>query len=209
MIPDFPPNSDTSRRQALEEEKNIKRVTSSDPIRKKRPLRKQLAGDFFRGDARTATEYVVFEVLVPAARDMVSDVIRGWVDRKIYGEARRGGSTPPVSGATGYVDYRGQGRYAMNRLTAPQRAMSRQARARHDFDEIVLEQRGEAEEVIDNLFEVVSNYGAASVADLYGLVGITGSHVDNKWGWTSLQGAGVTKVRAGYLLDLPEPQPLD
>lgn len=87
--------------------------------------------------------------------------------------------------------------------------MSRQARSRHDFDEVVLTSRTEAEEVIDRLFEVVSRYGTATVADLYELVGITGTHTDNKWGWTDLRGAGVSRVRGGYLLDLPEPQPLD
>ena len=87
--------------------------------------------------------------------------------------------------------------------------ISRRARASHDFDEVILQSRAEAEEVIDNLYEVVSQYGAASVADLYQLVGITASHQDTKWGWTELRGTGVSKVRHGYLLDLPQPVPLD
>jgi hypothetical protein len=87
--------------------------------------------------------------------------------------------------------------------------MSRRARARHDFDEIVLETRGEADEVIDQLYEIVSRYDSATVADLYELVGLASTHTDNKWGWTDLRGAGVTRVRSGYLLDIPEPRPLD
>lgn len=86
--------------------------------------------------------------------------------------------------------------------------MSRQARAQHNFDEIVLQSRTEAEEVVDRLFEVVSRYGSASVADLYELVGLSSTHTDNKWGWDDLQGAGVSRVRGGFLLDLPEPEPL-
>jgi hypothetical protein len=87
--------------------------------------------------------------------------------------------------------------------------MSRQARARHDFDEIVLESRTEAEEVIDRLFDLVSRYESATVADLYELVGLASSHTDHKWGWTDLRGAGVSRVRGGYLLDLPDPHPLN
>ena len=87
--------------------------------------------------------------------------------------------------------------------------MSRRARSQHDFDEVILDSRVEAEEVIDKLYEVVSRYGSATVMDLYELVGLPSSHTDNKWGWTSLRGAGVSRAHGGYLLDLPEPQPLD
>jgi hypothetical protein len=86
--------------------------------------------------------------------------------------------------------------------------MSRMARSRHDFDEIVLQSRTEAEEVIDRLFDLVSRYDTATVADLYELVGIQGSHTDHKWGWTDLRGADVSRTRDGYLLDLPDPIPL-
>ena len=94
-------------------------------------------------------------------------------------------------------------------MSAPQRVMSRQARSRHDFDEIVLETRAEAEEVIDRLFDLVSRYESATVADLYELVGLPSSHTDHKWGWTDVRGAGATRTRDGYLLDLPEPRPFE
>ena len=79
----------------------------------------------------------------------------------------------------------------------------------HDFNEIILGTRVEAEEVIDRLFDLLSKYDNASVADLYELVGITANFTDEKWGWTDLRGASVAKVRNGYLLDLPRPEPLD
>jgi hypothetical protein len=69
--------------------------------------------------------------------------------------------------------------------------------------------RVEAEEVIDRLFDVVSRYETATVADLYEMVGVTGNYTDDKWGWTDLRGASVQRVRNGYLLDLPRPEPLD
>jgi hypothetical protein len=204
-VPEFPPNSDASKRQP--DEKDIKRVTSGDPVRRRKPLRKQFADTFVAGDAKSALHYVMFDVLIPAAKDMIAEAGSQGIERLIFGESRRRGSTPPQSGPTGYVSYN---RYAMgSRQTSSQRAMSRQARARHDFDEIVLAERVEAEEVIDRLYEVVSRYGSASVSDLYELVGLPSTHVDNKWGWTQLRGAGVSRVRGGFLLDLPEPEPLE
>ena len=203
-IPDYPSNKGTEEPP----DKNIKRVTSGEPKRRKKSLGKQFKETFIAGDVKTAVRYGAFEVLLPMARDMIVDVTTQGIEKLIFGDSRRSrGVTPPASGPTGYVSYN---RYAMgSRQSSPQRAMSRRARSRHDFDEIVLESRVETEEVLDNLFQIVSQYGAVSVMDLYELVGLSSSHTDNKWGWTDLRGAGVTRVRGGFLLDLPEPQPLD
>ena len=87
--------------------------------------------------------------------------------------------------------------------------MSRTSRARHDFDEIILETRGEAEEVLSHLVDLTIDYQQATVADLYDLVGITSNFTDNKYGWTDLRSASVTRVRDGYLINLPRTQILD
>lgn len=205
---EFPPNSEASKK-ALPEDKDIKRVTSGQPIRRKKSLRKQFSETFVAGDMKSAVRYVIMDVLLPAAKDTIVEAGSQGIEKLIFGDSRRRGARPPVSGPTGYVQYN---RYAMGRpspLTSPQRAMSRIARSRHDFDEIVLDSRAEAEEVIDRLFDLVSRYDTATVADLYELVGLASTHTDNKWGWADVRGAGVSRVRDGYLLDLPEPQPID
>ena len=79
----------------------------------------------------------------------------------------------------------------------------------YDYDEIVLESRGEAEEVLERMDDLLDNYGIVSVAAFYDLVGITGNYTDNKYGWTSLRNASVQRLRDGYLLKLPKALPLD
>lgn len=74
---------------------------------------------------------------------------------------------------------------------------------KHVLTEIVLSTRGKAEEVIDALFDIVSKYEHATVADLYNLVGFAPNYMDEKFGWVDLRGAGVKRVRKGYSLDLP------
>jgi hypothetical protein len=207
---EFPPNSEASKKE--EEDKHIERVTSGETVRRKKPLRKRFAESFVAGDAKSAIRFVVMDVLLPAAKDMVVEAGQAGLEKLLYGDSRRyRGSLPPQSGPTGYVSYnRYSGPMGSSRPVQPsyQRAISRQARARHDFDEIILESRTEAEEVIDRLFEVVSRYGTATVADLYELVGLASNHTDHKWGWTDVRGAGVSRTRDGYLLDLPEPVPV-
>lgn len=201
----YPPNSDKSKLGETEE-KNVRRVTSSEPIRRKKGLGKQFKSTFFGGDAKTAFQYVIFGVLIPAAKDALAEAGAQGIEKLIFGDTRKQRSGP-VSGPTGYVQYN---RYNMGARDhgPPGRQLSRRARAQHAFDEIVLTSRQEAEDVIDRLFDLVGQYGAASVADLYDLVGAQATHTDHKWGWEDLQGAGVSRVRGGFLLDLPDPEPL-
>ena len=204
--PEFPSNSETSKK-AHPKDKNIERVTSGGAKRRRKSLRKQFSETFVKGDAKSALHYVIFDVFIPAARDMIIESFQQGIEKLILGDSRRRGSRTPQAGPTGYVSYN---RYSMaNGPPGAQRALSREARARHNFDEIVLDQRTEAEEVIDRLFDVVNRYDSATVADLYELVGLSSNHTDHKWGWTDLTGAGVSRIRGGYLLDLPEPEPID
>lgn len=206
-IPEFPPNSEASKKGA-KNGKNISPVVSGSAVRRKRSLRKQFKETFVAGDARTAIQYVLFDVLLPAAKDMVVEAGAQGIEKLIYGDSRRRSLTRPQAGPTGYVSYNRMAQGG-SRFSGPERALSRRARARHEFDEIVLDERSEAEDVINLMFELVSRYGSASVADLYELVGLSSNHTDNKWGWTDLSGAGVSRIRGGFLLDLPEPEPLD
>jgi len=208
---EFPSNSEASKRRKLED-KNITQVVSGGAARRKKPLRKRFSETFVAGDAKSALQYVVMDVLLPAAKDMIVEAGSQGIEKLIFGDSRRRrGSTPPMSGPTGYVNYN-RSPYTMGgsrQSSSSQRAMSREARSRHNFDEIVLDDRSEAEDVIDRLFDLVSRYESASVADLYELVGLASTHTDHKWGWEDLAGAGVSRIRGGYLLDLPEPEPLD
>jgi hypothetical protein len=206
---EFPPNSEVSKR-GKKEEKNVQSVVSGEVTRKRRSLRKQFSETFVAGDLKSALQYVVMDVLLSAARDTAVEAVQSGMEKLVYGESRRyRGTTTPQSGPTGYVSYNRYSSAMAGRMSGPQRALSRQARARHNFDEIVLEERVDAEEVIDRLFDLVSRYDTATVADLYELVGLASNFTDHKWGWTSLAGAGVTRTRGGYLLDLPDPEPLD
>lgn len=202
---EFPPNSDRSKLGEYEEKK-VERVTTSEPIRKKKGLGKQFKNTFFGGDAKTAMQFVIFGVMVPAAKEAIVDAVREGVERIVFGDTRskRGA---PSSGPAGYIAYN---RYAPSGPgpAAPPRTLSRRARARHDFGEIVLTSRAEAEEVIDRLYDLIGKYEVATVADLYDLVGLDSTHADYKWGWSDIRGAGVARVRSGFLLDLPDPEPL-
>lgn len=215
---DLPPNSRKAAAQARPPEpKRVERVTSAPAEVRKKSLGRKFRETFISGSARTAMMYGFTEVVVPAARDMLYDAVQeGW-HRLIYGEGsmgrRRGSSQPPPG--YGYstpprVDYRGYSTPTTASTQANPRALSRAARSRHSFGEIVIASRPEADEVISMMFTILDKYGSVSVADLYELTGIQASHTDVRYGWTALPGAKPIRLKSGqgYLLDLPDPQPL-
>lgn len=204
----FPPNS--RKAEPRVEPKNLERVTSATAVRRKQPLGRKFAHIFFGGDARTAAEYMVASVLIPAAKEAIVEAASSGFEKLVYGDARpkRGMRGGPPSGPLGYVSYNQRG--PVTKPQEPQGRLPRRTRARHDFDDIVINSRQEAEEVLERMYDALSKYDSVSVADLYELTGLKADHTDYKWGWRGLQGAQVARVRGGgYLLDLPEPEFLE
>lgn len=210
----FPSNSQTPKPTTDEkptpEGKKIERITTGEAIRRKRPLGKRLAETFIGGDTKSVWGYVLFDVLIPAAKDMLMDAVVMGGERMLYGESRSGGRrhASRFGSPTGNVSYH-KFSQSSTRREDPRPQLSRRARAAHDFDEIILPTRAEAETTIERMFDILSQYEQVTVAELYEMVGVTASFTDEKYGWTDIRGAGVTRIRNGYLLDLPRPELLD
>ena len=79
----------------------------------------------------------------------------------------------------------------------------------YSYDDIILSTRGEAEDVLSRMDELIETYGLVRVADLYDLVGITGNYTDNKYGWMNIRNAEIMRVRDGYMIKMPRAVPID
>lgn len=205
---EFPANSNKAK-AAAEPRERIAQVTSAETVRRKRGLGQKFKETFIGGDARSATEIVFFEVIIPSVRDTLYDAFDAGMRSLIFGDHKKHRTSGSTSG------YSALGHVAYNRMSQPSttrtetRSISRRARARHDFDDVIIPTRQEAEETLDRMFEWLSRYGRVSVAELYELTGVQSSHTDEKWGWTELQGSKPIRLRTGgWLLDLPDPEPL-
>lgn len=186
-------------------EKKVERITNGKVIKREKGVGKKISESFLGDDSKEVGGYILHDVLIPALKDTISDMVSGGVEMLLFGKnstRSRGRST----GGPGRVNYSSYSNTNNNRGV---QKISDRARSRHDFDEIVLETRGEAEDVISHLVDLTVDYGVASVADLYDLVGITSSYTDNKYGWTNLNSAGVSRTRNGYLLNLPRTEQID
>lgn len=217
---EYPNNSHSARESKSDgdpstdsDEKKVEKIISGEASRRKKPLGKRFIETFFGGESKGVMGYIVFEVIIPAAKDMAADAMQQGLERVLYGEVRstgrRTGARP--GGSNGYVSYNrysSSGLAQANRRDESRAEISRRSRGSHDFEEIIIPTRAEAEAVIDQMFAIVSQYGEASVGDLYELVGIKSEYTDRKWGWKDFRGAGATRISSGYLLDLPRTVPL-
>jgi hypothetical protein len=120
----------------------------------------------------------------------------------IFYNGEKRGSRTRRDGSKSYVSYNNYSSRDRDRRD-DRRDISSKNRAHHNFDDIILSSRGEAEEVLSQLVDMTLDYGQATVADLYDLVGITSEYTDRDWGWENLSSASVSRVRDGYMLNLP------
>lgn len=219
MENEFPPNSHSKKEPRRErssepapEKKGVERVTKGKVIQRKKPLYQKFIDAFRPEDNKGFFEYVVLEVLIPGVKDNLADAATASIENALGvngGGARRrrgrgdGGYTSYNRMSTSRRDSRGRDRDRDDDRRPARRSGS------DELPQIVLETRVEADEVIDNLFELLSKYEVATKRDLLSLVGEPHSYTDEDWGWTDLRGARVHRVREGYLIDLPRIEPLD
>jgi hypothetical protein len=214
MTTEFPGNSKTPRPQPQgSEPKKVESVVTGEVQARKKGLLKRFKEVFIGGDSRSVVQYVLMDVLVPQAKDMITEAASQGFERLIYGEHRPSrrfgsGARPPGSGPTNYTRYAVRGNNPIGRSGSEDRRPTAQTRS-HAIDDILLATRVEAETVLDRMYDLLRDYECASISDLYSLIGWTPAYTDQKWGWTDLQGANVQKVREGYVLNFPKPQPLE
>lgn len=188
---DYKPNSHKAKEEQAERKK-VEKVVRGTVKTKKNDIRK-LADVFISEDVKNVKSYVLMDVLVPTIKKAIVDIVTDGVNMIFFGgrATRKSGSTISRVSYRDYYDSRDD------------RTESSTSRNAYNYDDIILETRQDAEEVLTSLDEMIATYGKASVADLYDAVGITGDYTDNRYGWTNLSSAEPIRVRDGWKLRLP------
>ena len=193
------PNSYKSKqlesKESQKEEKHVERVISSEVRTKKKSGLRKLADVFIGSDGLNDIK----ENLSSDIRKTISNTLTDTIQTLLVGGPQGRGANTTYRGER--VSYRNA--YNSNRGDHP-------IRTSYSYDDIIFETRGEAERVLESMDDILRTYHAVSVADMYDLVGITGSYTDNKYGWTDLSAAQPARVTGGgYSLKLPPAMPLN
>lgn len=196
-----------SARDPKKKDKKVEQIVSVPPVESKPPLGRRVKALFIGEDARSVGAYLLVDVVVPAAKDLIFDIFTEGASRSLYGDSARrasGRNNPPWKAHT---PYNRVNRKQPERRTEP--ALDRRDRAIHDFSNLRFSNAGEAEAVIDGLERLIAEYGVATVNDFYDSIGLTGEFTDDSYGWDNVRGSSVSRVRDGYLINLPRPKPID
>ena len=208
---DYNPNSNRflTKDKTTEEEnlgkKKVDKVVSGSVKTKKKSSLSKFADTFIEEDKDTVVGYLLSEVLIPSFKKMVSDTIKTGIDKMLYGDAEVSRSNSPASKISYSKYYNDKSSYSRSSSTAP----VTNRRDTYEYNNIVLETRGDAEAVLMGMDDIIAKYEIVSVADLYDLVGIAGSYTDYKYGWTDIRSARIERVRDGYVIRMPKALPLD
>ena len=201
---EYKPNSRLAKEREADaaKDRKVEKVVSGNVKRRENKGRKFL-GTFIAGDANSVWETILMDVLVPSFKKLISEGITTAADLFIYGESRgrgRSRSDSKVSYRSYYDDRYGDRRDSDTREVR---------RNRFDFDDLLFDDRGTAEIVLDHMHDTIKRYGFVTVADMYDMADVTAPYTSNKYGWTNLRTADVKRVRDGYIIELPKAMPID
>ena len=196
---DYKSNSDKARQQ--QSEKKVEAVITGTAKTRKKGEMQKFADVFIAEDANNVKSYILMEVIVPAVKKAISDIVTTGIDMILYGEVGRSKKNGMVS----KVSYRNY----YDRKDDDYRYSGSRARAGYSQDDVMVDTRGEADEILERMDELLATYGVVSIADLYDLAGLTCAYTDNKYGWTSLRNAEVRRVRDKYIIKMPKAMPID
>lgn len=192
----YPGNSDRAK-----EKKEIVSVAKARV--KRESTAKKVIGEIIREDACSVGETVLWDVIIPTVKNLISDTVTRGIESMLYG-----GDSRPRSRSS-YSDYSGYSRPKGTRDRPAERRERRSARhAEPERNEIIFDTRSDANDVIDRMSDLIDQYGQVSLADLNALIGASSNFIDDNWGWTDMGSFDVRQVRDGFMLTHDEPQSL-
>lgn len=197
---DYKPNSYKYKEQqkALTTDKKIEKVVKGTVKTRKRNGVTKLKDVFVNEDAKNVKSYIFSDVLVPAIKKLLYDIVNDGASMLLFGNTSAGRKKTIGSN----VSYR---QFYDTKVDDRRPVPS----SRFDYDDLIFESRGEAEAILSRMDEVIDVYGSVTVADLYDMCELTAPYTSNRYGWSNIQTAEVARLRdGGYVLKLPRALPI-
>lgn len=160
-----------------------------------------LGKSVIQGNITDAITLAFTELIIPAGRDLLFNVVTSVSQTLIYGESE----PPSTSNGVNRIPYSSISNY--NRVGRPTSRVQK-IRQRPE-DGFIFERKSDADTIIEELREACDSFGVVTVQALYEICDKTAPYTANKYGWMNLDDARVERTRDGYVLKLPRSMPLD
>lgn len=181
----------------------VEKVTTGAAHMKKKSLGKRFVEALLPGNVTNVREYVINDCLIPTVKNAVVDMIQNGVEMFVFPEGRK----RPKGIPGGKVNYGGM--YRGNQVTKRTPSYGNEYRG-FDYDQIEFESRADAEAVLEAIYELIEQYGFATVGRFYDAAGVTTTNVmTEKYCWTAMTGANIVRSGSAWYIDMPKPSPLD
>lgn len=203
--PTYTPNSHKFKEQqknAAPEEKRVTKVVKG-PVKTKTNEARKLADIFISEDINNVKNYIFMDVLVPAIKKAIYDIVTNGIDMFLYGGTgkNKSGSNGAKVSYRNYYEQKNNGGYKGSENT--------KSRNGFEYEDIVFDNRGEAEAVKQQMHDTICRYGVVTVADMYDMADLPAPYTSQKYGWMDVSNAEAMRVRDGYMLKLPRAVPID
>lgn len=207
--PVYPPNSfkyKEEQKHASSEEKRVQKVARG-PVKTKKNEVRKIADIFISEDVSSVKNYIFMDVLVPAIKKAIYDIVTNGIDMFLYGGTGKGKS----SSGGAKVSYRNFYDQKSAGNSGYRGSESTNVRGGFNYEDIVFSNRGDAELVKQQMKDVIARYGVVTIADMYEMAdpNLTAPYTSHKYGWMDVSGAEAMRVRDGYILKLPRAVPID
>lgn len=205
--PVYTPNSHKYREEqkqnsAAPVEKRVQKVVKN-PVKTKKNEVRKFADIFISEDITSVKNYIFMDVLVPAIKKAIYDIVTNGVDMFLYGGTGKNKTT--TSGSK--VSYRSY--YDQKNGSGHRSSETTKTHNGFEYDDIIFDNRGEAEAVKQQMQAAIGRYGFVTIADLYDMVDLPAPYTSQKYGWSDMSTVEVVRVRDGYMLKLPRANTID
>lgn len=184
--------------RTIGDKKATQRKVVKHPVKvQKKSFGEKARETFIAEDMKSVASTVVEDSIIPALKNLIFDSLKMGLERLLWSD-----NSPQTTKTSknGYVSY--------NNFSSNNRSEVVHRR-RGDVNNIILSSKSDADEVLNTLNDQIIDFGVASVADLYELVGVIGTFSDNNFGWTNLSSATINRTRDGWVIKFPKPEVID
>lgn len=176
----------------------------------KKPLGKKFAETFMTEDTKDVKSWLLMDVIIPGVKNTILDILSMMFFGEVDSRRGRGKRRRYDDDRRDYSSYYGGSSSNRERRSSRRKDNSYyDSDDRVDFRNIVLRNRDDAEDLIEEMRRRIKSEGSVSVATLLDLVDVPGRYTDNNWGWDDDRDIGIRRVSSGYLIDVAEPKYLD
>jgi hypothetical protein len=206
--PVYTPNShkykeEQKQNNAAPTEKRVQTIVK-DPARTRKNEVRKIADIFISEDVSNVKNYIFMDVLVPAIKKAIYDIVTNGIDMFLYGGTGKGKNSNTPGAKVSYRNY-----YEQKNNSNYRGSENVRSNTGFEYDDIEFQSRGEAEAALKQMHDTVTRYGMVTVADLYDMAGLSAPYTSQKYGWLSVNGVNVVRTRDGYVLKLPRAVPID